>query len=398
MVIDAEKKGYLRPGYTVIEPTSGNTGIGVALACAVRGYRCIVVVPDKNSDEKMNILNALGAETIKTRTEARFDEPDSLIAVAQRLQKEVPNAVILNQYKNCSNPLAHYDGTGSEILEQLDYKVDMVVVGGGTGGTLTGIGRKIKEELPNCKIIGVDPIGSILAEPEELNSAGILVNEVEGLGYDFVPTVLDRKVVDKWYKSNDKDSFTMARRLIREEGLLCGGSSGATMHAALEAAKDLTKDQTCVVIFPDNIRNYMSKFLEDCWMEERFYKDSVNEHGHSWWNCKLLGTTMVQTNLPFTINHNVTCREAVEEMKFREKDQIAIIDCHGHLKGLATVDNIMRKILDKSLKFSDPITKGMVTKFIRIDTEATLGKLSRILEKSPYVAVIEKQDICKEAD
>ena len=189
MVQDAENKGLLIPGVsTIIEPTSGNTGIGLAMASAVRDYRCIIVLPDKNSDEKVNTLKALGAEIIRTRTEAKFNEPDSLVAVAQRLQKEIPHSIILNQYTNAGNPLAHYDGTGSEILYQLDGKVDMVVLGAGTGGTVTGIGRKIKEERPDCVIVAVDPEGSTLARPEELNESNVSAYEVEGIGYDFIPT------------------------------------------------------------------------------------------------------------------------------------------------------------------------------------------------------------------
>ena len=223
MILDAEEQGLLKPGVsTIIEPTSGNTGIGLAMASAVRGYRCIIVLPEKNSDEKVNTLKALGAEIIRTRTEAKFDDPDSLVAIAQRLQKEIPNSVILNQYTNAGNPLAHYDGTGSEILYQLDGKVDMLVAGAGTGGTIAGIGRRIKEDCPSCIVVGVDPEGSILARPEKMNKSDVEVYEVEGIGYDFIPTVIDHNVVDRWIKTNDAMALPMARRLIAEEGFLCG--------------------------------------------------------------------------------------------------------------------------------------------------------------------------------
>lgn len=225
MVEDAEEKGLLKPGSTIIEPTSGNTGIGLAMASAVKGYRCIIVMPEKMSDEKVNTLRALGAEIIRTPTEAAFDSPDSLIAVAQRLQKEIPNAVVLDQYRNPGNPLAHYDGTGAEILHQLDRKVDMVVMGAGTGGTISGIGRRIKEECPDCIVVGVDPEGSILARPEPMNETTTEFYEMEGIGYDFIPTVLDHSVVDRWIKVNDKEALPMARRLNKEEGYLCGKPS-----------------------------------------------------------------------------------------------------------------------------------------------------------------------------
>ena len=223
MVLDAEEKGLLKPGVsTIIEPTSGNTGVGLAMAAAVRGYRCIIVMPEKMSDEKVNTLKALGAEIVRTPTEAAFDQPESLIAVAQRLANAIPDSFIPDQYRNSGNPLAHYDGTGSEILYQLDGKVDMLVLSAGTGGTAAGIGRKIKEECPSCIVVGVDPEGSILARPESMNESSVTMYEVEGIGYDFIPTVLDHSVVDKWMKTNDRATLPMTRRLIAEEGFLCG--------------------------------------------------------------------------------------------------------------------------------------------------------------------------------
>ncbi|VDM45127.1 unnamed protein product [Toxocara canis] len=254
MVELAEEEGRLKPGMTIIEPTSGNTGIGLALAAAVKGYRCIIVMPEKMSKEKADTLLALGAEVVRTPTAAAFDSPESHIGVAIRLRNEIEGAIILDQYVNMGNPLAHYDNTAEEILYALDDKVDMVVIGAGTGGTVTGIAKKVKEICPDCKIVATDPEGSILADPSQKETS---FYEVEGVGYDFVPTVLDRDVVDAWIKTNDKESFEMARRLIREEGLLCGGSSGANVSAAMKIAKDLNEDQTCVIILPDGIRNYM---------------------------------------------------------------------------------------------------------------------------------------------
>lgn len=271
MVEDAEREGRLIPGSTIIEPTSGNTGIGLALAAAVKGYRCIIVMPEKMSNEKVNVLRALGAEIIRTPTSAAFDSPNSNIMVAQKLHSQIKNSVILNQYRNPGNPLAHYDTTGAEILQQSSNRIDMVVMGAGTGGTITGIGRRIKEVVPSCKVVGVDPEGSILADPDA-GPCETTFYEVEGIGYDFVPTVLDRAVVDQWVKVNDKESLEMARKLILLEGVLCGGSSGSAMAGAIKAAKSLNENQRCVVVLADGVRNYMTKFVDDGWMDFRNFE------------------------------------------------------------------------------------------------------------------------------
>jgi len=231
----------------------------------------IITLPEKMSQEKISVLKALGAEVIRTPTEAAFDSPDSHIGVAKRLNGELPHSHILDQYTNPANPDAHYFGTAEEILEQTGGKVDMVIIGAGTGGTISGIAKKLKEKIPGVIVVGADPVGSLLADPEH-DPVGTYA--VEGIGYDFVPDVLDRSLVDRWVKTQDKESFAMARDLIRKEGLLCGGSSGTAMWAAMQAAKDLKEGQRCVVLLPDSVRNYMTKFLSDDWLIERKFKDA----------------------------------------------------------------------------------------------------------------------------
>lgn len=267
MVEDAEQSGRIKPGDTLIEPTSGNTGQGIALAAAVKGYECIITLPEKMSKEKQIALEALGAKIIRTPSEASFDSPESHIEVAKKLQKEIPNSHILDQYANPSNPQTHYDGTAQEILDVFGKDLHMVVMGVGTGGTITGVAKRLKEEIPDIVIVGADPVGSILGGGTEVEPY-----LVEGIGYDFFPEVLDNNLVDEYVKTEDEESFIMARRLIKEEGFLCGGSCGSAMVAALKSAKHLDKDKKCLVVLPDSIRNYMTKFPSDQWMKDQGFK------------------------------------------------------------------------------------------------------------------------------
>ncbi|XP_062499291.1 cystathionine beta-synthase-like [Corticium candelabrum] len=393
MIEDAERDGKLKPGDVIIEPTSGNTGIGLALSAAVKGYKCIIVMPEKMSNEKVDVLRALGAEIVRTPTSAAFDSPESHISVAQRLNKEIPNSIILDQYRNAGNPLAHYDKTAEEIIEQCEGKLDMIVLTAGTGGTITGIGRKIKEKLPSVKIVGVDPLGSILAEPDSLNESGVSVYQVEGIGYDFIPTVLDRSVVDWWVKTEDKESFVLARRLIREEGLLCGGSSGSVMAAAVQAAKDLREDQRCVMLLPDSVRNYMTKFLSDDWMTEHGHLEKIEDETakRPWWWRQTVGNLDLKP--PITVEPGVTCGNCIDILNKQGYDQLPVVTSGGDILGMVTLGNLLAKVLSGKVKPSDPATDMLYKQFKKIHLSTSLADLSRILEKDHFAIAVQKQTV-----
>lgn len=360
----------------------------------------IITLPEKMSKEKVDVLKALGAQIIRTPTEASWDSPESHIGVAKKLNKEIPNSHILDQYGNPSNPLAHYDGTAEEIIEQTGGQIDMIVLTAGTGGTLTGIARKLKEKIPNVKIIGVDPVGSILAQPEELNNSGVGTYKVEGIGYDFIPIVLDRdaSLVDRWYKSVDDESFVMARRLIKNEGLLCGGSSGSCMAAAIQAAKDfgLKKGQRVVVLLADSVRNYMSKFLSDDWMvENKFMAPVITEHEKSEWG----NATIKDLKLPnaITINSSATCQQAVDTLSKGGFDQVPVVDDKGRMVGLVTIANLYSKLASKKATSSDLVSKVMFKydtsqPFIAITPDTRLVELNKFFETNSAGFVTVKED------
>lgn len=279
MVLEAQDAGRIKPGDYLVEPTSGNTGIGLALAGAVLGYKVIIVMPEKMSQEKQVTMEALGAQIVRTPTGAAHDSPNSNFSVAKRIVARLPNAHILDQFGNCVNPRTHYHSTAHEILEQCGGHLDYLVCSAGTGGTITGTARRLKEVLPSVKVIGVDPVGSIFAGVDERAGSPY---QIEGIGYDFIPDNLDCNTIDAWEKTEDNESFGMALRLIREEGMLVGGSSGATMAGALRVASRCKSGERVVAILSDGIRNYMTKFLCDEWMQSHGF-DCMPKAKHVDW-------------------------------------------------------------------------------------------------------------------
>jgi cystathionine beta-synthase len=380
MVMDAEASGRIKPGDTLIEPTSGNTGIGMALAGAVRGYRIIITMPEKMSREKQVILEALGAEIVRTPTEAAWDAPESHISVAKRMQKELPNAHILDQYGNPSNPEAHYYGTAQEILDAMEGKsIDMVVIGAGTGGTITGVARKIKEVHPDCLMVGADPIGSILAGGEH-----IAPYKVEGIGYDFIPDVLDRDLVDIWVKTSDRQSFQLARRLIQDEGLLCGGSSGSALAAALSEARKLGPDQNCVVLLPDGVRNYMTKFVDNTWMRENHFVGGNIIQG---------AVSDLLANKPvielICLEQDRPVHEAIALMREKGISQIPVTGS-GALVGLVTEADLLDFLTSGGGDADVPLTNAMRRSVPTVEPQTALGALDEMIDIAGSVVVIDE--------
>ncbi len=379
MLRDAEAAGRIKPGDTLIEPTSGNTGIGLAIAAAVRGYRVIITMPEKMSQEKQVVLEALGAEIIRTPTEAAWDAPESHIGVARRLREIIPNSHILDQYANPSNPDAHVQGTGREIVDQCGGKLDAVVMTAGTGGTLSGVATVIKREIPTCKVIGVDPEGSILAGPGEVKSY-----KVEGIGYDFIPDVLDRKLVDRWIKTNDRDSFLTARQLIRQEGLLIGGSSGAAVWAAMHVCRDLGPGHRVVVVLPDSIRNYLSKFADDRWMRQQGYFRAEWEVGTVGDVIRSMGRREV---ISLDVNDKVS--RATELFKQDGISQMPVLD-QGKLAGIVTESDVLHQLITGRIDSNTIVAEVMERRVSTVSMHASSSELPRIFERGEVAIVVDE--------
>ena len=381
MVEEAQASGRIKPGDTLIEPTSGNTGIGMAVAAAVYGYRMVITMPEKMSREKQVVLEALGAEIIRTPTEAAWDAPESHIGVANQLRSILPNAHILDQYSNPDNPGAHYDGTAVEILDQTGGEFDVLVASAGTGGTITGIAKRLKEAKPDVQIVGVDPEGSILAGPGPIGSY-----KVEGIGYDFIPDVLDQSIVDRWIKSKDHDSFLMARRLIRQEGMLCGGSSGSAMWAAVEVAKELGPGKRIVVVLPDSVRNYMTKFLDDQWMHENGFTESR-------WETNTLADLL--RSMPPRELHTAsgadTVADSVMKMKEFGVSQLPVVE-DEKLVGIITESDLLARLVEGNATLASAVAEVMFRNVRTVRTDEDASVLMELFSEG-NVALVVNEDL-----
>jgi cystathionine beta-synthase len=367
MIADAEKRGWLRPGGTIIEATAGNTGVGLAMAAAVKGYRCIFVLPDKMSSEKISLLKAYGAEVVITPTNVAPDSPDSYNGVADRLSREIPGAWRPNQFTNLSNPEIHYRTTGPELWEQTDGRITCVVGGVGTGGTLSGVGKYLKERNPDVKVIGADPEGSVL-------SGGTPHGwKVEGIGEDFVPKTFNSQLVDDWVRVSDAESFHTAREIARREGILVGGSCGTALAAGLRYARRLSATDLMVVICPDTGRNYLSKMYDDAWLAANKLQ-WVPEVAHT------VGDLLQKRGERplFTIRPDSTAAEAIEMLQTAGISQLPVLD-GGKPIGSVQEVTLARILHDHRDPAQVPVGEIMAHPLPQLDVATHLDEAYRLL-------------------
>ncbi len=399
MIEDAEKDGRLKPGYTIIEGTSGNTGMGLAIASVIKGYRCIFTTTDKQSREKVDALKAFGADVIVCPTDVDPEDPRSYYSVSSRLEKEVPNSWKPNQYDNLSNSVAHYEQTGPEIWKQTEGKVTHLVVGVGTGGTICGTGKYLKEQNPNIKVLGIDTYGSVFKKYKE---TGILdKNEIypyitEGIGEDFLPKNVDFNIIDHFEKVTDRDAAIMTRRIPREEGIFVGNSAGSAMAGLLQMKDMFKKDDVVVVIFHDHGTRYLGKMFNDDWMRDRGFLvneqpkaiDLIEKHKH----LKLV-----------TANVNDVVHDVIVKMRKFDISQIPVVNDNGEFVGSLNDSHLFSKLIEQPELKNEMVSKVVQSPFPFVRLDASIEEVSKLISKENNavmlktlggdVHIITKQDV-----
>ena len=382
----AERDGRLKPGGTIVEATSGNTGVGLAIAAALKGYRCVFTMPDKMSHEKVRLLKAFGAEVIITPTAVAPDHPQNYIVVANRIASETPNSLFANQFYNDANPAAHYATTGPEIWKQTEGRVTHFIFAAGTGGTISGVGRFLKEKKPSVQIIAGDPLGSILAEMWRTKGEGKPEGapyKIEGIGQDKVPGTLDMGVIDDFMTVTDKEAFTMARRLTREEGLFVGGSSGLIVHVALHVARRVDDPAACVVaVLPDTGERYLSKLYTDEWMRE----NQMLEADHTTLALILDGKRHGDQPI-ISIGPGTMVRQALRLMALHDVSQLPVMDGENSVGSVADWSLSAKSLADTKL-LDVTVSQMMDPPFPIVDAAQSVDTVAKLLSKSnPAVLV-----------
>ncbi len=385
MIEEAEKHGLLKPGGTIIEPTSGNTGTGLAQIAAVKGYRCILVVPDKVAQEKINLLRAYGAEVVVVPTSVSASSHESYYSVANKLTAEIPGAFQPNQFANPNNPEAHYLSTGPEIWEQTDGKITHFIATMGTGGTISGTARFLREKNPKIRIIGVDPEGSIYSG----DLAGSY--KVEGIGEDFIPRNAELKLIDEFVRVSDKDSFTMGRRLAREEGLLCGGSCGTAVVAALKISENLSEKDVVVVLLPDGGRGYLSKMYSDEWMRDNGFMPAPE---YSYLAADLLDRKKGRGKIsPLIVVHpDDTIQATINAMEQHGIDQLPVVTEDGHNVGHINDVIAMQVVYERKDPAKTTVGSVMGRPFPQFDINAEIDQIYKSFRLGNAMVVITKEN------
>jgi cystathionine beta-synthase len=381
IVEEAERRGDLKPGGTIVEATSGNTGVGLAIAAAIKGYKCCFVMPDKMSDEKIRLLQSFGARVVITPTAVAPEDPRSYYSVSRKIAEETPNAIYANQYHNPVNPLVHYRTGG---------RIDALVAGLGTGGTISGMGKYLKEKNPHIRVIGADPVGSLYYEYFRTGKLGAAhTYAVEGIGEDFLPSTMDFGVVDDVIQVSDQESFLMARRLVKEEALFVGGSSGTAVAAAVRYAKDLPEGKTVVVILPDSGSRYLSKFLNDDWMRQNRFLESELVEG----TVQDVLRIKRQSKL-ITVSSRDRMMDVINTMKKHNISQVPVVD-KGELMGMITEVDLLNHMVHEAPHQKDETIAALVTTAHMevVGPRTSLEALSEIFARGHVAIVLDGQEI-----
>lgn len=399
MIDDAEARGILKPGGTIIEGTSGNTGMGLALAAIGKGYKCIFTMADKQSKEKIDILRAVGAEVVVCPTNVAPDDPRSYYSVAKKLNRDIPNSLYPNQYDNLANTAAHYETTGPEIWRDTDGKITHFAAGVGTGGTICGTSKFLKEQNPAIVSIGLDTYGSVFKKYKEtgqFDEGEIYPYLTEGIGEDILPQNVDFSLIDYFVKVTDKDAAIMARRLAREEGLFVGWSCGTAVHGALEWAKDhLTENDVLVILLPDHGTRYLAKIYSDTWMKDHgFLEDRAFKTARDIIHNKNGNATYRQSQLT-TIGSGVSVGQAIQVLNRHSISQIPVVDDNSHIIGSLTDSTILTRLIeDPSIK-DKPVSDVMDKPFKFVGLDNTIDSLSSLIDRDNKALLVrdEKEQI-----